>query len=509
MNRILKWLSARKLDVVVVLILAIAAATVGGVNAENYPQRYEDEGTYVAQAHSVLKDGELAHYTYWYDHPPLGWIQVAGYSGATAAFNRHEDNSIAAGREFMVVMHVISVALLYLIARRLGLGVVFSIFAAGIYIFSPLSLLYSRYVFLENIAMPWLLGAFFLALSPRRHIGAAVGSALCMAIAVLSKETLFIFFPALLYALYQNRDTRNQKYIFTVFGSVFFMISSMYLLFAVLKGELFPSADRVSLTGAVAWQLFARESTGSVLEAGSVSNQLVQSWLKLDPWILISSLILLPVAFVKRHIRPIALALFIGFAMMLRPGYLPIPYTIGLLPFMSLTIAAALYTIFTKLWKKNVKADILRYSKRSVAVALSAMIVFVCAIYVVPSWSDKIDVALSRDADGYNRELIEWVDENVPKDATTVVESTIWSDLERKGFPDDNIIWIYKTETDPEVTDRIGDWRGFDYLILDEESMRESSGIEFPRVYEAQQNAEIIAQFGTPGEMMTVLEVNN
>lgn len=57
-------------------VLAVTAAVLV-VGLEGNPQRIDDEGTYAAQAWSVFHLGGLTHYTYWYDHPPLGWIQIA------------------------------------------------------------------------------------------------------------------------------------------------------------------------------------------------------------------------------------------------------------------------------------------------------------------------------------------------------------------------------------------------------------------------------------------------
>ncbi len=52
-------------------------AVVNAIGLYTGPIRFDDEGTYVSQALAVL-DGSLAPYTYWYDHPPLGWILLSG-----------------------------------------------------------------------------------------------------------------------------------------------------------------------------------------------------------------------------------------------------------------------------------------------------------------------------------------------------------------------------------------------------------------------------------------------
>ena len=46
-------------------------------NIGGFPTASDDEGTYLAQAWAVREGLGLAHYTYWYDHPPLAWIQLA------------------------------------------------------------------------------------------------------------------------------------------------------------------------------------------------------------------------------------------------------------------------------------------------------------------------------------------------------------------------------------------------------------------------------------------------
>src|SRR5579862_2731608 len=67
--------SAGLLGVILVLV-GLATAW----NLEGWPGRVDDdEGTYVAQAWAILYEHTLTHYSYWYDHPPGGWIQIAGF----------------------------------------------------------------------------------------------------------------------------------------------------------------------------------------------------------------------------------------------------------------------------------------------------------------------------------------------------------------------------------------------------------------------------------------------
>src|SRR3954465_9737148 len=62
-------------------LLLVAGLVVIGVahalNLAGWPRYFDDEGTYYSQAWAVEHLGSLAPYTYWYDHPPAGWLQMA------------------------------------------------------------------------------------------------------------------------------------------------------------------------------------------------------------------------------------------------------------------------------------------------------------------------------------------------------------------------------------------------------------------------------------------------
>src|SRR5436305_14917202 len=62
----------RHADAVLAVLLALATGVVHAVGVFGFPSLADDEGTYVAQS-AAVRGGELTHYTYWYDHPPLGW----------------------------------------------------------------------------------------------------------------------------------------------------------------------------------------------------------------------------------------------------------------------------------------------------------------------------------------------------------------------------------------------------------------------------------------------------
>lgn len=173
-------------SIALLLGLLTAVAVVHATGMARAPQRVDDEGTYVAQAWAVQHWRTLGHYTYWYDHPPLGWLLLAAWTSLTGAFGR-ATTAVAASREFMLAVQLLSAALLYGVARRLGLRRAAAAGAVLAFSLSPLALGMHRAVYLDNIATPLVLAAFLLALSPTHRLAAHATGGLCLGAAVLVK----------------------------------------------------------------------------------------------------------------------------------------------------------------------------------------------------------------------------------------------------------------------------------------------------------------------------------
>ena len=150
------------------------------------------EGTYVSQDVRFATHGELSHYTYWYDHPPLGWMLLAAWNQPFRLFGIDE---WVAGRIAMLVVHVMSCVLLYALARRLSAPRWAAVIAPVLFSTSPVMMDWGRLVLLDNIATPFLLGAWLLALDRRQRLSRFAVSAILLACAVLTKETTLLFAP--------------------------------------------------------------------------------------------------------------------------------------------------------------------------------------------------------------------------------------------------------------------------------------------------------------------------
>ena len=158
------------------------------INLGGSPQRVDDEGTYVAQAYAVSRLGELSHYTYWYDHPPLGWIQIALWEKVTLGFSRY-NVAVLAGREFIVVG-----AMSWPQRMLFILGEAPPPLPSGSGSCSPDTRAVAPSGAVPKNGLPRQRGhpvvacvAFVLALAPSRQLAAFAGAAICFSIAVLEQ----------------------------------------------------------------------------------------------------------------------------------------------------------------------------------------------------------------------------------------------------------------------------------------------------------------------------------
>jgi 4-amino-4-deoxy-L-arabinose transferase-like glycosyltransferase len=484
-------------DVAVQVLLLAAIGIVTATNLLHWPDTQFDEGTYVSYAWAV-QHGALANYTYGYGHPPLGWLLIFVWTWASTLVG-HESFSIDAARQLMLVISLISCSLLYTLARRLGIGRVFA--AAGVIVFalSPIALFYHRQVLLDNPAIAWALAAFVLARTPRRRLWAFAASGACFAASVLSKETTLVLLPALFLAAFQNTDRRTRRYCVTLFVSFFVLLGLAYPLYAALKGELLPGRGHVSLLGEAVVQLISRQSTGSILNPHSQTRAIVTAWLQLDPWLLGGAIVLLPIAFVRRSTRSIALAFVIGLVMVVRPGYLPNMYVLALLPFGALVLAGSL----DALWRFTAARG-----RGPLTVAASALtlcgLTGLAVFHVAPRWVRADRTAMTLRQDAARRAAERWIVEHVGRDKRLIVSDDFWVYLVehgfdhqavRGGFYSRTVVFYWPLDYDPAVKRRFPDgWRDFDYVVS-VQGMRNTLN-QTPTTAAALVHSRVVASFG-------------
>lgn len=505
------WVRRHRTSLVVLSCLLVVVGVVHGVGLAGSPGPVDDEGTYMAQAWAVQVRHALTPYTYWYDHPPLGWIQLAGWTFVTHAFSG-ATLAVVAGRRIMLLYALVDAALIYLIARRLRLSRVWASVAVLAFALSPLAVNYTRMVYLDNLAMPWLLAAFALALTPRRRLWTFGASGACFAVAVLSKETMLLFLPALVYQVWQRAHRSTRAFCVTAVVSVFGLLVAIYPLLALLKNELIPGRGHVSLSSAIAFQLNGRQSTGNPFNPSSQAHSLVAGWLHIDPWLPVAGLVCLPVGLYVRRLRPLAVAELIALLDVLRGGYLPVPFIIGILPFSALLLAGTGSTLQGLVrWETGRRA----WAAVKGGVLLGAAGALL--VFVAPVWASGLHEQMATDQVTQTAQAESWVEHHVPRTDRLLVDDTVWVDLVDHGFNRPyEVVWFYKlgavNNLDRSVRRTIGrGWRDFHYVI-ETLSMRAAlvgSGSQaLPQVAQAVAHSHPVATFGSGPDAVVIRRVS-
>jgi hypothetical protein len=517
-------------------VLAVAAF-VHARGMANYPRWVDDPGTYLSQAWAVQYEHVLSPYTYFYDHAPAGWIQIALWSMTSGGFDRY-DSAIAFGNECMLLAKLASVGLLYWLGRRLGFARPSAALAGLLFALSPLVLTYTRWTFLDNLVTPWVLLAFALARSRRRTMAGAIGAGLAFGMAALTKETTLLLAPVFWWALVQNSDRRNRAHVLVMAGGLSMLLMSSYLVYALAKGELFEGPGHTSLLGTAKWQLIDREASGSLLDPASRTFSTVVQWVNLDPYLLTGGLVAVPLAITIRQLRPAAACLLLELAVLLKGGYVPAMHVLTVLPWCALLIVGAVEylrgnpalrhrqrpaaasgrseaaTIFVPALRpaepdeRTVPLPVVTSASRAVRRlrnVLLALAVVGMTAQVASAWGPSLHFMTSVEQPPELAEATAWVADNVPRTDVVVVHDAIWTDLvHHLGFAKDDVIMAYKLDADPAVHDRL---TRLDYLIVPDWYYTAQED-KYPTLLEARDHAVAEARFGTGPDAVTVWRVS-
>ncbi|WP_033311294.1 phospholipid carrier-dependent glycosyltransferase [Streptomyces iakyrus] len=501
-------------DLLLCGVLLLAILVVQGWNIADYPALSDDEGTYLAQAWSVQQGNGLAHYTYWYDHPPLGWIQIAVLTWIPALISP-ESMTVGTMRAAMLVISGISAVLVYVLGRRLALPRWAAALGMVFFGLSPLSVVLQREIFLDNLAVMWTLLAFTLAASPSRHLWHHFGAGIAAATAVLTKETMLVVLPALFLTMWRHSHRDTRKFAITGAVTACALIGFSYPLFALLKGELLPGAGHVSLWDGVKYQM-TRPGSGFILDQGSGSWGVLQSWLYYDKILplggLAGALLLLLTwrwSVTARALAGPALAVAIFAALALRPnGYLPAMYVIQALPFLALVLAGGTASVAHAVlsrWRSEAEKRYVSVSRY----ALAAVLALAAGAYVVPRWYDGAHTAVTTDANAPYKAASKWLATEVedPERTRVLVDDALWLDLVHRGYrPGLGVIWFYKADLDPAVTKTMPrGWKDLDYVVASPTVRRDAA--DLPNVKAAMEHSEPVATFGTGEDRIEIRQI--
>src|SRR5579863_7736981 len=458
-------------EAILVVIALMGVLVAHAYNMFNFPRFELDEGTYMSNAWAITQ-GMLSPYAYGYGHPPLGWIQIAGWlqlTGGPFTFG----NAIDSGRVFMLFYAVGSALLVYLITRRMTGSRSAALLALAIFSFSPLSITYQRQVYLDNIATFWMLLALYLLVASNSRLKYIIGAAIAFGVAFLSKETLAVCFPAMIYAAWMYTTKFQRKFgmvafIYTVLGTC-----SIWVLMAMLKGEFFPYSwhlpwdlhEHLSFIGTFIGQAERSESNGSFIGSWS-------TWIGNDPVFIIISLAAPAFNLVygwwnRKHLM-LALLLFSYWAFVARGGQTLSFYIIPIIPLTAINAAAALKTILS--WPvKVVRFDLVR-----------AVLLMIAIAVMLPYDNNQAGLSFYQHPTSAQEQALVWVREHVPHNAFMVINSYLYLDLRLPGgqgvgdgapFPHAEVYWNVAYDPQIYVQELETNWDRIDYIIADSEML--------------------------------------
>ncbi|WP_020577262.1 ArnT family glycosyltransferase [Actinopolymorpha alba] len=455
----------------------VSGAITHAYHVFQYPLYVTDEGIYVQQAWSVVREGMLSPYTYFYDHAPGGWLLMAAWANILPGQFEAFGNAINTIRVLMVIAHVISVGLLFGITRRFSGSVSGAFLACFLFNFSPLAVYYQRQVLLDNLMVLWLLLSIYLLSRADNRLVTAMGSGFAFGVALVTKENALFFVPALAYLSYKMASgERNRRFQLQFWWFAAAIPVSVYILFAELKNELLPSgfdfnvsnppANHVSLLYSIWWQISRSGPQGRNLFVQLMEG----SWLSRDPYILIAGCIAVVLVLLlwsqdreNRLGYLVAGMMAMGYGFyMVRGSILLDFYVVPMIPVLAMNIGL-LY------------AAVMKKAPERAKIALTAAIVVLALIIPGGYFVARGTQGNLQAHDLYHLEVtalqeqqIAWVRKNVPPNSRLIIDDDMWTALHdvKPYYPRAHS--HFKAASDPAVRDKLfrRNWQNIDYVIM-------------------------------------------
>lgn len=492
--RLQRWTEARQLSLVLVLALVVLAGIVQGLNLGGAPRYTALEGANTAQAWAFLNldvPGTLADSSLRYAWPAAGWLQLAGWTGLSGAFQRY-DGALEATREAMLVAHLVAIVLLWLLARRLGFARGFAAAALAIFALSPLAVQAHRLVVFANLATPWLLAAWLLALAPRRQAFTFAGASACFAMAAFSEPGYLVFLPFLAWSMWRTATPGSRALRLSLAAAVLAVLGVGYGLVTLSFGPEFPSSGSGLSVNAVFEQM---SLAGQALTSASLEETgLPAALLGQDPvLVLIGSVGALGGLF-RPVLRPLSAAFILWVVLLFTPLGLSASSAFAMVAVAALLAAGAAELA----WSKARDDEEAQWSTRSVAVAVVFGLV---ALAALPLWGSRLDGLMREDQ---NRPLAQargWAVDNLARDSRLILGPQLWVDMLSAGFATENVANAGPAVLLAGDLEPRSNWRDYDYVITGETA--ELS----PIAASAAGSSEVLASFGAEDLAVSVRRV--
>ena len=501
---------------VLIILVIFISGFAHQLNMFRFPYYESDEGTYMAQAWALLTQGKLAPYTYWYDHAPGGWFLIAIWTLLTGGFFTF-GFSVNSGRVLMLVLQLFSTFFVIKIASKLTNNLACGIIAGLFFALTPIGLYFHRRVLLDNMMIFWILLSYYLLVRAHLRLSLVILSAMTFGIGVLTKENAIFFIPGFILTIYRESHCHHRKFALTKWIIIVILIISFYPLYALIKGELFPSGSllggpntHVSLLESLKYQ--SARGGGSIIDPEHSSFwRNVSLWNTQDPFLItlgaISNILLLLLALFwkrKRHLLGITLVTC-GFWLFLARGGITIEfYVIPLIPLLALCIGITT-TQIVEITKKLLPSPLIR---------LIYALLFLVIFFKYTSFSQTSRAFGQGETAGFyifksdqtksQIDAVNWTRNTLNTNDIVVIDNYAYVDFHspdnpsHKIFP--NAVYYWKTDLDPEIHQKY--FQSLENLDVIEETPQMSGDLAMnasPTVVEVKKEARILKSFKNDG----------
>ncbi len=479
----------RALERVLLLVSLLTGALSHGYHLFLYPLYITDEGVYMQRAWSVLRQGQLSPYTYYYDHAPAGWLVIAGWVSILPHQFEAFGNAINTGRVLMLLMHLASVYLLFGATRRLSGSLSAAVVACFFFNLSPLAVYYQRQVLLDNLMVFWLLLSLYLATSEDRRILTPLWSGLALGVSVLTKENAIFFAPVVGYLLYgQVRRRGNYRFALGFWLFAGLAIISLYFLYAVLKNELLPAqldfnlnnppANHVSLLYTI-WQQLHRNQGGILDLHSNFWTFSLDAWLPKDTFLLAGGAVATLLNLIsglrdrKGHRGELVAGLLaLSYAFYLVRGSVMLEfYVVPLVPCLAMNLGLLANRLLHVVRERRGLHIVLGIARVLALAVFFAVLVLPRGGYVLVH--DEFGKVVLHDLyklplTPLQEQQLAFIRQHIPPSARIVMDDDLWVQLHdvQPYYPLAHSHW--NASGDPAVRDTLfaRDWRNIDYIVM-------------------------------------------
>lgn len=495
-----------------IFMLIIVVTLAGLAQAENmtaFPFYADSEGANIANAWAFLRDSSLSPYTYAYEEAPLGTFIIAGWGAINNGFNNY-GFVINSGRVLMFGLHLISVMLVFGIAKKLSDSDVAATVAALLFAFSPLVTSIQRRVLVDNIMMVLVLLSFYLIVGRQRNLYNYIFAGLIFGAAVLTKTSAVFFYPAYIFTLRLQAHKHHKRFALNLFVVLSILVMSLYPLYAQMREELFPQGwilggdfPHVSLVDRL---LDRGPETDTFLNIGNGFSNALNEWTTLDnltadPVLFLGGIIAMVFITVlardARNTRPLVAMVGVYLIGMLLAGNVVVSDAIALLPFFAIAISLMVFVI-----ARFVSGEALW--RRVLGVITLGILLYPFGIF----YSNRLELYELDQVTG-QIEAVDWVLENVPEDEIIVTDNYAYVTLvEARG--QDRVHDYFRVDVDPDVkfTELDDDQCNIDWVITTPQVLSDIEVFRLDLMRRTIENAEPILTFENEGWPVQIWQVS-